>query len=163
MKGYELAEKLSRYDKSIYKSLVGIFSINETPKDIKFHQWAILNLSLTNEPGSHWIVSKWNIDQKNYRKKYYLLCFQAISNQGVNTIEVFDSLGLRKNKNLYKKYFKFDGITINDYPVQKSTSNTCAKFVIYYICHRFYNEDLNFTTFMENFFYQNNLEVDLKN
>ena len=63
----------------------------------------------------------------------------AIRSPGHHTLEVFDSLGLRNNEKLFKKFVKFEGMEINQYPVQESTSLTCAQFVIYYICNRFYN------------------------
>lgn len=57
----------------------------------------------------------------------------------MRNIEIFDALGLRNNQEKWKKYLRFEGIEINDFPVQLETSNTCASFVIYYICNRFYN------------------------
>ena len=72
---------------------------------------------------------------------------------------------------------KFDGIKINDFPLQKQDTNTCGNFVIYYICSRFFNgivmyfilitlkvkngffsEDLDYKTFLENIFYTDDLD-----
>ena len=56
----------------------------------------------------------------------------AISNQGNQNLEVFDSLGIRNYGKLYQKYMKVESIEINQHPVQEPTSSTCAQFVIYY-------------------------------
>ena len=72
---------------------------------------------------------------------------------------------------------KFEGIKINDFPVQKQETNSCGNFVIYYICTRFFNgiiktfifiilkaneiffpEDLDYKTFLENIFYTDDLD-----
>ena len=58
---------------------------------------------------------------KHYDKNTCIL--KALSNQGEGNIEVFDSLGLRTNQKLYKKHMKFDGIKINDFPIQKQDTN----------------------------------------
>ena len=75
-----------------------------------------------------------------------------ISNQGTRTIEIFDPLGLRNNKALFKKYLPYESIDINDFSVQDSSSSSCALFCVYFICMRFFNEDLSFDFFMHSFF-----------
>ena len=57
MQGYQIAEKISQFGGSVYESLLGIFSIDQVPKSIPVDKFVICNLSLSNQSGSHWIVS----------------------------------------------------------------------------------------------------------
>ena len=65
------------------------------------------------------------------------------SNQGLPNIEVFDSLGLRRNRRIFNRYSPYKAIDINDFAVQDGNSNTCALFCIFYIINRFYNGNFN--------------------
>ena len=161
MKGFEVAETISKFSASVYKSLAGICSIDEIPNTIPFHNFLLVNLSPAKDSqGTHWIVSneialcfcQWEFEQN--------LCnfLQVLSNQGVKNIEVFDPLGLRTNKKLFEKYLPFKSIDINDYNVQDMKSSTCGQFCIYFICMRFFNEDLNFEFFMQMFFQEDNVQ-----
>ena len=119
MKGWEIAQKLSQFGSDVYKSLFSIVSIDQIPSEIPEHQFIISNLSTSQDlEGSHWIV---------------------LSNQGVPNIEVFDPLGLRRNKKLFNRFLPFKSIDINNFAVQESSSSSCSEFCIFYICNRFYN------------------------
>ena len=123
MKGYQIAEKISRFGGEVYKALAGIVAIDQIPKVISEHTFIVSNLSTSEDKlGSHWIV---------------------LSNQGGTKIEVFDPLGLyKKNRSLFNKFLPFKAISINEYSVQSSSSSACSKFCIYYICNRTYNGGL---------------------
>ena len=137
MYGYQIAEFLSKFGTEVYKSIFAITSIDKIPHTIPEHSFVVSNLSLSHQEGQHWIVSIiFEINQFSFSSYYFL---QVLSNQGVEKIEIFDSLGLRQNKNLYKKYLPFSSVTINDFAVQDKQSTSCSLFAIYYIINRFYN------------------------
>ena len=139
MLGYQILEKISKYSEIVYQNIGGIFSIDQLPTEIPYNTFLICNQSISDHPGNHWLVRIMKIISTYIITIFYLSIFKALSNQGEGNIEVFDSLGLRENKKLYQRHMKFDGITINDFPVQKQDTSSCGNFVIYYICSRFFN------------------------
>ena len=59
---------------------------------------------------------------------------------------------------MLKKYCKLKGvkeITFNETQFQLTTSETCGKFVIYFLVQKSYNKDLNFTDLLEDIFDKN--------
>ena len=58
MQGFEIVQLISKFSSEVYKSLVGIVSIDQIPKNIPEHHYLISNLSTSLDSiGSHWIVS----------------------------------------------------------------------------------------------------------
>ena len=56
---------------------------------------------------------------------------------------------------MLEKYCKIRGITeiiYNETQFQLSTTNTCGKFVIYFLIQKSYNKDLNFNELLEDIF-----------
>ena len=54
--GFEIAELISQYNSMVYKSLLGIFSIDQCPKDIPFMHFCVINEAPSNSDGVHWLV-----------------------------------------------------------------------------------------------------------
>ena len=130
MQGWEIAQKLSQFG-PVYKALSSVVSIDQIPTHIDYNHFIVVNLSPANSPGNLLkIAALWQILMSFHHEGTHWI---SISNQGSQNFEIFDSLGIRSsNKKLFKKYLKAEGIEINHYPVQESTTSTCASFVIYY-------------------------------
>ena len=59
MKGFQIAQLLSKFGEEVYKSLLGIVAINELPETIPEYNYVVSNLSTNkHSAGSHWIVRK---------------------------------------------------------------------------------------------------------
>ena len=56
MLGYQIAEQISKFG-PVYDSLSGIVSIDQIPKTIGLYKYIVSNLSTSQDPGVHWIVS----------------------------------------------------------------------------------------------------------
>ena len=57
MLGYQIAEQISKFG-PVYDSLSGIVSIDQIPKTIGLYKYIVSNLSTSELPGTHWIVSR---------------------------------------------------------------------------------------------------------
>ena len=87
------------------------------------------------------MIKKDNIGSVCIKKKR-LLCFDSI---GIDIIK----------KKLLEQYCNLKGTTelmYNETQFQLSTTDTCGKFVIYFLIQKSYNKDLNFTELLEEIF-----------
>lgn len=130
--GYEFEEYFNFVSlvKSYYN---GVFSINQIPNNIKIKHFVIINLSPSNEPGTHWVT---------------------LFRSGKKIYELFNSLGFQ-NLDLIEKYLKFgNNVTVefNESAFQSPTSTSCGLFCIYFAIHRCLNYDQNFSLCLEDSF-----------
>lgn len=133
--GYEFAEYFKNipFISTLFK---GVVSINQIPAKIELKHFIIINLSPSDEPGSHW-VTLFRSEKNNY--------------------ELFNSLGFQ-NLNVIEKYFKFRHkavIEFNESAFQSPTSSSCGLFCIYFAIHRCLNYDQNFSICLEDSFDSN--------
>jgi hypothetical protein len=115
------------------KYFLGVFSIDNLPKALKINFFFVCNTKPSNAPGEHWFcVIK---TQRNY-------------------IELFDSLGVNEEKELfYKQNLHFRGfLTFNETPFQSNSSQNCGFFCLYFIFQRLHNLDLTFEELIDEFF-----------
>lgn len=111
---------------------LGVFSIDNFPKNLGQRSCFICNMSKSNEPGSHWI---------------------SFIKSEPKTIEIFDSLGTKVD--LLKPFLKFKGnptIVYNDAAFQSITSNTCGYFAITFLIERSFNLDLKYKQLLAEIF-----------
>ena len=77
----------------------------------------------------------------------------------------FDSIGIDDNKkDLLEKYCKIKGIDeihFNETQFQLLTTDTCGKFVIYFLIQKAYNNDLTYNELLEEIFKVNQLENEI--
>ncbi len=109
---------------AIYPSFLGVFSLDTCPRNIKNRTFFILNMSRSNELGSHWI---------------------SVVKSSPNLVEIFDSLGTKYE--ILKPYLKFNknsNIVFNDCAFQLPTSTTCGFFAITFCVNRCLNFDLKY-------------------
>jgi hypothetical protein len=116
---------------------VGTFAINTLPKTLKKNQFLVFNSDTSDKKGQHWLCL--------YKENKKLFCF--------------DSIGIDENKkSLLEKYCKLKGIQeihFNETQFQLSTSETCGKFVIYFLIQKAFNKDLSFKDLLEDIFTNN--------
>ena len=115
----------------------GTFAIDTLPKTLKTDQFLIFNNETSDKKGQHWLCL--------YKEKKNLLCFDSIGIDGSKRI-------------LLEKYCKLKGIKeiiFNETQFQLTTSDTCGKFVIFFLIQKSYNKDLNFTDLLEDIFDKN--------
>ena len=65
--------------------------------------------------------------------------------------ELFDSLGTTEAYVTQTVPFQGD-CEFNTTPLQEESSSTCGEFCVFYICHRLFNLDLDYVTFLNDFF-----------
>ena len=103
---------------------VGVFARDTVPKNLKDGHFIIINRDLHSERGSHW---------------FCVLRFK-------NTVEVFDSLGLRDADKLYLlETFSFRGVSqiiFNVTQVQPDYSPLCGQYCLAFIMERYLNLDM---------------------
>ena len=113
---------------------IGTFAIDTVPKSLKNNEFLIFNSETSDKKGQHWLCL--------YKEQKRLLCF--------------DSIGIDVSKKaLLENYCKIRGITeimYNETQFQLSTTDTCGKFVIYFLIQKSYNKDLNFNDLLEDIF-----------
>jgi len=113
---------------------LGNFSADRLPKKLQTNQFAIINTAISPQVG-HW---------------YCLFKYLPSS------LEVFDSLGIDNSKKQFiLDNFKFRGIReveFNTTQFQKNDSDTCGKFVLYFIINRLYNLDHSFKDILNEIF-----------
>ena len=88
--------------------------------------------SKASESGSHWFV---------------------IFRESDETCEIFEPLGsgnIRSLLSIIPRYCRH--IEVNQEPVQSKTSTRCGEFCLFFILHRFYNLDLDFSTLINSIF-----------
>ena len=143
MEGTEFQKYIDHFP-YLKKFFVGTFAIDTLPKALKNHCFLIFNSDKSDQKGQHWLCL--------YKEKKTVFCF--------------DSIGIDDHKkNLLLKYCNFKGITeinFNETQFQLSTSETCGRFVIYFLIHRNYNKDLLFTELLEDIFDRNCFENEIK-
>ena len=127
MIGFEICRLLS-LQSAVYQNLIGLFHINEIPEKIDYHKFAIINDS------NHWFVIHRNL---------------------LNEIEVFDSLGKNSSASGKVKNHFNSNFATNRTQLQSDNSALCGEFSIYYILQRFYNDDVSFNDFLNQFFSSN--------
>lgn len=122
---------------SIKNQCAGIFSRNTIPSYLNVKSFLIANTQNDTEPGEHWF---------------------CIIRKSTQKYEYFDSLGIDeiklkslKTQNLFSKS-KQSIIVFNETPFQKSNSQTCGLFVLYFIIHRMHNLDLSFSNLLNEIF-----------
>lgn len=122
----------------------GVFSIDTMPKSLKRRHFFFSNLDVNSSSGSHWI---------------------CILRNDKNQIELFDSLGVSEIKLewflKHNNLKKLNKLLYNTTPVQSLYSNSCGKFVLYFIIKRLMNIDINFETLLNNIFSQNEDENEI--
>ena len=126
MIGYDICRLLS-YETAVYKNLIGLFHINELPNKIDCHKFAIINYS------NHWLVVHKNL---------------------FNQIEVFDSLGINSpvSQKVISGLKSSRSFAINSTQLQSDDSSLCGQFAIFYTVRRFYDDDINFSEFLNHYF-----------
>lgn len=137
MQGKEISDKISSIP-ALKLFFRGVFSINTMPKGLKKRHFLIANTDLSTSPGSHWICVLKN-DQ--------------------NEIELFDSLGIDSIKlQWFISHCKFatkKALRYNISQVQSFNSDTCGKFVIYFIVNRLLNVDKSYKFIVNDIFDEN--------
>ena len=75
--------------------------------------------------------------------------------------ELFDSLGDKSNAFCeVQTHFKSKAnLTCNENPLQSDKSSSCGEFVIFYIYHRYWDDDIPFNEFIQSNF-TNSLETN---
>lgn len=112
---------------NIKKHFIGCFSADTIPKKIKPFHFAVINTDLSSNPGIHWYCCL------RYKSK----------------LEIFDSLGISEpsRKTFLKVHFQLPGIKeieFNTTQFQSNDSQTCGRFVCYFVIQRLYNMDHSF-------------------
>jgi len=119
---------------SIKSHFLGCYSSDNLPKAIKKNQFAIVNTDISTGIGKHW-----------YAIFKYSNCL----------LEVFDSLGIDHDKKKFLQQNFSRGtkeIEFNKTQFQKSDTNSCGKFVLYFIFNRLFNLDHCFEDLLEEIF-----------
>ena len=103
---------------------LGHFSADTIPLKLKVNQFAIINTDTSFGKGKHWY------------------CFLKYSS---SSLEVFDSLGVNKQKKEFlSQNLRLSGIKdleINTTQFQRDDTDSCGKYVIYFLINRLYNLD----------------------
>ena len=130
----EFSEKLNSFP-NIKKQYLGVFSIDTIPKKVKKNQFFICNTDVSNGPGQHWF---------------------CVFKEHPKILECFDSRGVNEQKKQkLMSVLKLKGIKeikINKTSVQSETSSSCGNFVLYFLIHRFHNQDLTFEDLLNDIF-----------
>ena len=133
----EFEKKLSHFP-NLNKHFGGVYSSDTNPLRIRQKSFIICNTDVQKGSGKHWY------------------CIVKLEN---STLECFDSLGIdSQKKEFLKSHFhqkNIKKIKFNVTQVQSSLSNTCGMFVLYFIIHRFHNQDLTFTELVNTIFEKN--------
>ena len=148
----------------MHAALKGIISIDTLPKKLKRTKFLIINLSLCGNVGTHWIILSRDIsgsyeifgtlllqiftcsDSFRYQKFFtaHLLNKDiAIKQVEICKLHTLDSLEVNESKEeLLRKYIPESfSIVYNVKQFQPKTSSSCGLFSIYYLIHKFYNND----------------------
>ena len=133
----EFAEKLSQFP-NLRKHFNGVYSADTIPIRLRNKSFIICNTDIEKGSGKHWY------------------CIVKLKN---SVLECFDSLGIDSEKKTFLKSHlnqkNIQKIKFNVTQVQSSVSDTCGHFVLYFIVHRFHNQDLTFTELVNNIFEKN--------
>jgi len=123
---------------NIKEVYLGCYSSDKLPKKIQINQFCIVNTDISTGTGIHWYIVL------RYSKRI---------------LEVFDSLGIDQGrKEFLQKNFELGGIkeiVFNTTRFQRNDSDTCGKFVLYFVINRLYNLDHSFHDLLEELFNQN--------
>jgi len=117
----------------VYSCFQSVYSLDEIPKSLSVRKFIVVNLSKSNETGTHWIVII-----RSHKQIY----------------EVFNSLGFH-DLNVILPYMQIRSkadVVFNQQMYQSSTSSTCGLFCIYYAINRVLNFDLSFHHLLEHIF-----------
>ena len=126
-----LASEIREILKILGKHFRGTFPRDNIPS-LKVDEYCVVNLSDSNEPGSHWIVLGHTDSESD-------------SDTGKPEYEYFDSLGTNPVK--VSSFFQVEAtVYFNSCQVQSSSSATCGEFCCYFILNRLENKDLDFHT-----------------
>jgi len=113
---------------------VGNFSADNLPKKLKTFEFAIINTDISANKGLHWYAA-----------------FKSSK-----TLEVFDSLGIDESKKLFlRNNLRLPGIKeiiFNSTQFQKNDTNSCGKYVLYFLINRLHNIDHSFGEILEEIF-----------
>ena len=133
MEGSEFQKYFNHYP-HLKKYFVGTFAIDTLPKSLKQNHFLIFNSDTSDKKGQHWLAL--------YKEKIIIYCF--------------DSIGIDNNKKLlleqYCKIKNVEEIHFNETQFQLLTTDTCGKFVIYFLIQKAYNKDLTFNELLEDIF-----------
>ena len=134
MNSKELTDSLKNFP-HLLRNCDGIFSADTLPQKLKKNHFIICNTDISSGPGKHWY------------------CVVKLAQ---DTLELFDSLGIDEPKRAFiASHFRQRGIykiKFNVTAVQSDLTSTCGRFVLYFLVNRFYNKDLHFTDFLNEFF-----------
>jgi len=120
----------------ILKFFDGIFAANQIPKKLKNHHFIICNTDTSDQPGSHWY------------------CFVNVN----DSLQCFDSLGVDVEKKRFITSLPLisrsnvSELEFNSTQVQASESISCGEFVLYFLIHRVYNKDMDFSELLNEIF-----------
>jgi len=130
---------------SIEKIYLGSFPRDRVPKNIKQNHFAIVNTDVSSGSGLHWF---------------------CVFRYSSTILEVFDSLGIDDvKKNVLQKSFQIRGIheiEFNLTQFQSNDSDSCGKFVLYFIVNRLHNLDHSFKDILNEIFEPNLSENEKK-
>ena len=127
----------------VHTYLRGIVSIDKIPLRLKKSEFVIINQSPSDHNGSHWFLLTKDIE---------------------GSYEVFDSLGIDRNKEILMKEYLPDKFCViyNVSPYQRKDTNSCGCFVLYYLIHKFYNTDCGMHELLSKVFCKNLQKNELK-
>lgn len=140
LRGFEFKEYFNKVP-IVRHYYLKVCSLDEIPSSFKIRQFAIVNLSTTSQPGSHWIV---------------------IFRSGKHIYEIFNSLGFASLDILvpyFKPTVKVD-IVYNEQQFQSSSTSTCGFFCIYVAIHRVLSYDQCFSHVLQEVFSSSNTEAN---
>jgi len=123
---------------NIKQLYLGAYSADTLPSQIKTSHFIVANTDLSSNVGKHWYI---------------------IYRYSSSILEVFDSLGIDSDKkNFLESNLKLSGVKkviYNTTQFQTNQSDTCGKFVIYFIINRLFNLDHSFKNLLEEIFSPN--------
>jgi len=128
---------------SIGKIYIGTFPRDKLPKQIKTNHFAIVNTDVSSGNGVHWF---------------------CIFRYSTSTLEVFDSLGIDNEKKGLLHSFNYGNlreVEFNATQFQSNDSDSCGKFVLYFLINRLHNLDHSFKDLLNEIF-EPNLEENEK-
>ena len=130
----EFDEKLSKFP-NLKQHFGGVFSADTLPQKLKLKSFIICNTDVNRGSGKHW---------------YCIVKLET------SVLECFDSLGIDAGKRFFfKTHFNHKNIKkikFNVTEVQSSISDTCGYFVLYFLVHRYHNQDLTFNDLLNDIF-----------
>lgn len=134
MNGKELSDLVFQCE-ALINFFMGVCSIDTMPKCLKKRHFFICNLDINSSIGSHWI---------------------CILRNDKNQLELFDSLGVTEIKlEWFLKHCnikKPNELLYNTSQIQSLYSNSCGKFVLYFIIKRLFNLDCSFENLLNHIF-----------